>query len=77
MSTRELGRKATVFMEKVQVLKCEMFYRPVFVKSTRHLVVSAQKRTNYWQDKFERAKQLIHNECYKNTAPKRLLGVIK
>lgn len=77
MGTRSLGRKATVFAEGIQVLKAEWFYRPAFVRAKKVLTLSASSRRSYIEDKFQRAKADIQTECYKNRAPKSLLGVIK
>jgi hypothetical protein len=77
MGTRANGRKATVFMQSIQVLKAEWFYRPLFSRSDKILTISGNKRSNYWQDKFERARSDVQLECYKSVLPKRLLGVIK
>jgi hypothetical protein len=77
MSTRTLGRKATVFMQSIQVLKAEWFYRPVFSRSDKVITLSGNSRRAYWQDKFEMTKKDIHLEAYKNFASKRLLGTIK
>jgi len=77
MSNRDLGRKATIFMETVQVLKAEWFYRPIFSRSKKVITLSGSSRRIYWQDKFDRAKKDIHNECYKNKTSKSLLGTIK
>lgn len=77
MGTRDLGRKATVFTEGVQVLKAEWFYRPVFTRAARVLTLAGSTRRAYWQDKFQRAKADIQLESYKGRAPKSLLGVIK
>lgn len=77
MGSRDIGRKATVFTDGIQVLKAEWYYRPVFTRAKRVLAISGNTRRSYFDDKFSNAKKAIHMEAYKNRAPKSLLGVIK
>lgn len=74
MGTRSLGRKATVFMEKVQVLKAENMYRPVFVGNRKSLIINATTRASYWQDRSERLRSDIRQDAFVGLAPKKYIG---
>lgn len=74
MGARELGRKATVFMERTQVLKAEWFYRPVFSRSKKLLVISAASRRQYWQFKFEDLQASIRLDAFTGKVSRKYLG---
>ena len=74
MGTRDLGRKATVFAEGVQVLKAEWYYRPVFAQSPKVLVLSGNSRRAYMDDKFYRLQNDIRTHSFIGDAPVQYLG---
>ena len=74
MGSREIGRKATVFTEGVQVLKAEWYYRPVFSQSPKVLVLSGSTRRGYFDDKFHRIQNDIRTNSFIGDAPVQYLG---